>query len=278
VLYEFGHGLFCHLGTLGKDTDCRPGVIKVLKDRSVRGAHPAVSPLRQSDDDQIIERDEGFPQQRDEVERSLATLTHGNTSWHRQVACLSSDMDMLFVDRPAAERFQLGTDEITVLATSAQTRGNLYAVEVKMPPGGGPPVIHQHNPSEIYYVLEGEFTFYVGDTDSTPRQVTAGPGEVVPLPGGTPHTVRNHSDKDAVAFVVHTPGQVMEASDAPPRLLPPEVARASRMCCLWPSGTGSRCSAPSQPDEKASRTVQLESYQRGDSSDARKTVPGLRHA
>ena len=117
---------------------------------------------------------------------------------------------MLPVDRPAAERFQLGTDEITVLATSAQTRGDLFAVEVRMPPGGGPPVIHQHNPSEIYYVLEGEFTFYVGDTDSTPRQVTAGPGDVVPLPGGTPHTVRNNSDKDAVAFVVHTPGQVME--------------------------------------------------------------------
>ena len=119
-------------------------------------------------------------------------------------------MDMLPVDRPAAERFQLGTDEITVLATSAQTRGDLFAVEVRMPPGGGPPVIHQHNPSEIYYVLEGEFTFYVGDTDSTPRQVTAGPGDVVPLPGGTPHTVRNNSDKDAVAFVVHTPGRVME--------------------------------------------------------------------
>jgi len=119
-------------------------------------------------------------------------------------------MDMLPVDRPAAERFQLGTDEITVLATSAQTRGDLFAVEVRMPPGGGPPVIHQHNPSEIYYVLEGEFTFYVGDTDSTPRQVTAGPGDVVPLPGGTPHTVRNNSDKGAVAFVVHTPGQVME--------------------------------------------------------------------
>ena len=119
-------------------------------------------------------------------------------------------MDMLPVYRPAAERFQLGTDEITVLATSAQTRGDLFAVEVRMPPGGGPPVIHQHEPSEIYYVLEGEFTFYVGDTDITPRQVTAGPGDVVPLPGGTPHTVRNQSNADAVAFVVHTPGQVME--------------------------------------------------------------------
>jgi O-acetyl-ADP-ribose deacetylase (regulator of RNase III) len=33
---------------------------------------------------------------------------------------------------------------------------------------------------------------------------------VVPLPGGTPHTGRNQSDADAVAFVVHTPGPVME--------------------------------------------------------------------
>ena len=31
-----------------------------------------------------------------------------------------------------------------------------------MPPGGGPPVMHQHDPGEIYYVLEGTFTFYVG--------------------------------------------------------------------------------------------------------------------
>lgn len=67
-------------------------------------------------------------------------------------------MDMLPVNRSAAERFRLGLDEITVLTTSAQTNGDLFAVEVRMPPGGGPPVIHRHSPSEIYYVLEGEFT------------------------------------------------------------------------------------------------------------------------
>jgi mannose-6-phosphate isomerase-like protein (cupin superfamily) len=72
-------------------------------------------------------------------------------------------MDMLPVDRSASDHFQLGADEITVLATSAQTRGDLFAVEVRMPPSGGPPVIHRHDPSEIYYILEGEFTFYVGD-------------------------------------------------------------------------------------------------------------------
>ena len=50
-------------------------------------------------------------------------------------------MDMLPVNRSAAERFRLGLDEITVLATSDQTNGDLFAVEVRMPPGGGPPVI-----------------------------------------------------------------------------------------------------------------------------------------
>jgi len=102
----------------------------------------------------------------------------------------------------------MGTDEITILAGSAQTGGALFAVEMRMKPGGGPPVMHRHSPGEIYHVLEGEFTFYTGDGDV--RRVTAGAGDVVPLAGGTPHTIRNESDADAVAFVVHAPGAPME--------------------------------------------------------------------
>jgi mannose-6-phosphate isomerase-like protein (cupin superfamily) len=119
-------------------------------------------------------------------------------------------MDKLPVDRTAAERWQLGTDELMVLATTGQTNGALFAVEVRMPPGGGPPVMHRHDPGEIYYVREGEFTFYLGHPTETVRRVTAGAGEVVPLAGGTPHTVRNETDADAVAFVVHAPGGPME--------------------------------------------------------------------
>lgn len=77
---EFGHGLFGHLGTLGEDADGRPGVVKVLKDCSVRRAHPAMPALGQPADDQIIESDERLPQQRDEVEGSFPTLAHWNTS------------------------------------------------------------------------------------------------------------------------------------------------------------------------------------------------------
>jgi len=116
-------------------------------------------------------------------------------------------MDKLPVDRATSEKLRLGADEITILATSAQTGGALFAVEIRMPPGGGPPVMHRHCPGEIYYVISGEFAFYV--TESV-RRVTAGAGDVVPLAGGTPHTIRNESDTDAVAFVVHAPGDPME--------------------------------------------------------------------
>jgi mannose-6-phosphate isomerase-like protein (cupin superfamily) len=118
-------------------------------------------------------------------------------------------MDMLPVDRAHAQRLRFGADEITVLATSAQTDGTLLAVEVRMPPGGGPPVMHRHEPGEVYHVIEGEFTFYVGE-GAAARRITAGAGDVVPLAGGTPHTVRNESTADAVAFVVHAPGAPFE--------------------------------------------------------------------
>lgn len=114
------------------------------------------------------------------------------------------------VDRTTAEKWLLGTDEIIVLATGAQTGGDIFAVEIRMPPGGGPPVMHRHEPSEVYYVVDGEFTFYVGDPDDRVGRRVAHKGDIVPLAGKTPHTIRNETDRDAVAFVVHSPAAVME--------------------------------------------------------------------
>lgn len=115
------------------------------------------------------------------------------------------------VNRAATgECISLGGDETIVLATSAETGGALFAVEVRMAPGGGPPVMHRHAPGEVYHVLRGEFTFYVGDGAGSARRFTAGPGDVVPLAGGVPHAIRNESDAVAVAFSVHAPGAPME--------------------------------------------------------------------
>jgi mannose-6-phosphate isomerase-like protein (cupin superfamily) len=117
---------------------------------------------------------------------------------------------MLPVYSNGRERLTLGTEEVAVVAASAETNGALFAIHLRMRPGGGPPVMHRHDPSEVYYVIEGEFTFYVQGHDGHVQRRTAKTGETVPLAGGTPHTVRNEAATDAVAFVVHTPGAPME--------------------------------------------------------------------
>jgi mannose-6-phosphate isomerase-like protein (cupin superfamily) len=123
-------------------------------------------------------------------------------------------MDMLPVEYPRdiklAERLTLGTDEVTVLSSSDDTNGDIYAVLLRMPPGGGPPLMHRHAPSEVYHVLEGQLAFYVGRGDGTVDRIPVSAGQVMPLSGGTPHTIRNETDSDAVAFGVHSPGGVME--------------------------------------------------------------------
>ncbi|MCY4724685.1 cupin domain-containing protein [Nocardioides sp. STR2] len=120
-------------------------------------------------------------------------------------------MDMLPVEiSPMPETLRVGAEEAVVLATSAETGGDLFAVELRMPPGGGPPVMHRHAPSEVYRVLSGEFTFYVTTSDGKTTRRTAGAGQTVALAGNTPHTIRNESTEPAVAFCVHAPGAAME--------------------------------------------------------------------
>jgi len=114
------------------------------------------------------------------------------------------------MDLDAAERLTLGTDELVVLTSCEHNGGDLFAVLLRMPPGGGPPVMHRHAPSEVYHVLEGEFAFYVGLADGRVDRVPVRAGQVMPLAGGTPHTIRNESDEIAVAFGVHAPGAAME--------------------------------------------------------------------
>jgi mannose-6-phosphate isomerase-like protein (cupin superfamily) len=124
-------------------------------------------------------------------------------------------MDKLPVDYATCECLRLGADELTVLMSSAQSGGALFALEIRMPPGGGVPVMHRHEPAEVYFVRRGELTVYTGELLpdgcwTAVQRVTAGPGDVVPLAGGTPHTFRNESDVEAVAFVVHAPGTAFE--------------------------------------------------------------------
>ena len=127
----------------------------------------------------------------------------------------------------AGERLRIGGDEVTVRVTGEASNGALLAIEVEMPAGGGPPALHRHAPEEVYRVEHGELALYVEAGDGEIRRILATPGDVVHIPGGLAHTVRNESGAAARAYVVFTPATAMEGflraagalgADGPPRI------------------------------------------------------------
>jgi quercetin dioxygenase-like cupin family protein len=99
------------------------------------------------------------------------------------------------------ETLRVGHEEVAVRLTTAETGGRLLAFDVTMPPGGGPPALHRHAPTEVYRVLEGEFAFYLGDERTIARA-----GAVVHIAGGREHTIRNESSRPARAYVTFLDG------------------------------------------------------------------------
>jgi oxalate decarboxylase/phosphoglucose isomerase-like protein (cupin superfamily) len=125
------------------------------------------------------------------------------------------------------ERFRIGHDTLAVRVPSAATGGALLAAEVEIPAGGGPPVMHRHAAEEVYRLESGELILSVEGDDGHVRRVAAAAGDVVHIPGGRTHTVRNESSAEASAYVVFTPGDEIErflraaaalADSAPPNM------------------------------------------------------------
>ena len=108
------------------------------------------------------------------------------------------------------ERIRLGGDEVTVRVGSAESDGEVLAIEVRIPAGGGPPALHRHAPAETYRVERGELAIYRAGRGGDVERVVAGPGAVVHIPGGLEHTVRNESGEVAAAYVTFVPGAPME--------------------------------------------------------------------
>jgi oxalate decarboxylase/phosphoglucose isomerase-like protein (cupin superfamily) len=104
----------------------------------------------------------------------------------------------------------VGGDEIVFRVTSGESAGAVTALEVRMPPGGGPPMLHRHDFFELYRVEAGELVFYVEDGQGTVRRTMTGRGAVVGVPSGREHTIRNESAEEARAFAVFSPGETME--------------------------------------------------------------------
>jgi mannose-6-phosphate isomerase-like protein (cupin superfamily) len=99
------------------------------------------------------------------------------------------------------KRLDVLGESITVKVDPSDT-GGAYAIveEVSGPGGGPPPHVHAHE-DEVFYVLEGNVEFLVGD-----RTVPGKPGSTGVLPRGVPHTFRNVGPSPSKVLVVISPG------------------------------------------------------------------------
>jgi quercetin dioxygenase-like cupin family protein len=103
--------------------------------------------------------------------------------------------------REQATRFERDGGSISVRLRSEQTDGELGAMEMVLPAGFGGLPLHVHPAfDELFFVLEGEITFRVGDV------VRAAPaGSVVYAPGAVPHTFAELNRAPARFLLVFNP-------------------------------------------------------------------------
>lgn len=91
-----------------------------------------------------------------------------------------------FVLRPGEGRsIDLGGFRMSVRATAAQTGGAFSLLEADEPAGFGPPLHMHRDAAEAFYVLEGEYLFFIED-----REYICRAGSLVFIPAGVPHGFR----------------------------------------------------------------------------------------
>ena len=91
-------------------------------------------------------------------------------------------------------------DVYRFLATGNDTNGKYAMWEALVPPGGGPPPHVHSREEEGFYILEGEITFQIGNT-----QVIATAGTFANMPVGTPHSFKNESTLPAKMLILVAP-------------------------------------------------------------------------
>jgi mannose-6-phosphate isomerase-like protein (cupin superfamily) len=105
--------------------------------------------------------------------------------------------------------YLLGSDLVTVKAGSRETSGTMLVLEVMVPAGGGPPMLHRHVYAETFYFLEGTFTVSTTDSHSRLHTQMVQPGDVLAIPSMAWHNFKNTGSTPGRFLVVHS-SPVME--------------------------------------------------------------------
>jgi quercetin dioxygenase-like cupin family protein len=93
-------------------------------------------------------------------------------------------------------------NRLTIKVAAQQSQGALAVFEIAFPPAPaqGPP-LHTHPHHEVFFVLEGEPTFQLGE-----RLVQAPAGTLLFAPGGIAHTLTNRRPRPARVLAFISPG------------------------------------------------------------------------
>jgi mannose-6-phosphate isomerase-like protein (cupin superfamily) len=90
--------------------------------------------------------------------------------------------------------------QTTVLLRSEQTDGELSAIVNTVPAGWAGPPLHHHGFDELFYVVEGELTFQLGEEIVTRRA-----GEIAFARRGAHHAFANPGEVPARTLIACTP-------------------------------------------------------------------------
>jgi mannose-6-phosphate isomerase-like protein (cupin superfamily) len=108
------------------------------------------------------------------------------------------ELEAFKLDADGGEHLRFGEVAVVVRA-SAKTTGGAFSVFEEIAPVDTPLHVHEHE-DELFYVLEGEHVFQVGDE---PFQV--GPGGLVFAPRGVPHSQRRVVPRTGRVLVLTSP-------------------------------------------------------------------------
>jgi mannose-6-phosphate isomerase-like protein (cupin superfamily) len=124
------------------------------------------------------------------------------------------------------ERLRFGEVEI-LLKASTKTTGGAFTLFEEREPVDTPLHVHEHE-DELFYVLEGEHIFEVGE-----REFRAGPGDLVYAPRGVPHAQKRVVPRTGRVLILTSPAGLegffreLAAADSAGRLGPEAYGRAS---------------------------------------------------
>ena len=130
-------------------------------------------------------------------------------------------------------RYGPGGGRYQFVARSEQTGNIHFAFVATEPPGGGPPLHLHTRHEELFFVLEGEITFWIDG--EVIKRFAGGSAFVL---RGVPHCFKNCSDRPARVLILFTPGDIQGIFDYGKGLAngsaPPDEVLFERIAALGP--------------------------------------------